>query len=152
MQTSSERSFLFCTWIHNWCKKTMKDLKTAAVFAKFKVNFQRCKVLEGLHTWEIIISNNKMKICSLSLRKTAILTRFWWEECLVNEFVINIKNANNPRRHLNCNFRLHYCQNLWTQLCESKKICTQLNTEFCTDDNIPSSLNSILKIHTSEKE
>ena len=61
--------------------------------------FQRCKVPEGQHTWQIIISNNKMKICSLSPRKTAILTRYWWEECLMNEFIINIKNANNPRSH-----------------------------------------------------
>ena len=49
------------------------------------------------------------------------------------------------------NFRLHYCQNLWSQLCESIKTCTQLNTVFCTDDNILSSLTSILQRYTQVK-
>ena len=49
------------------------------------------------------------------------------------------------------NFRLHYCQKLRSQLCESIKTCTQLNTVFCTDDNILSSLNSILQRYIQVK-
>ena len=70
------------SWMRGSCwdllaKRTNKYEKTAAEFqefADFKEVFKHCKVPKGLHTWEIIISNNKRKIYSLLLRKTAILT------------------------------------------------------------------------------
>ena len=48
------------------------------------------KVPKGLHTWEIIISNNQRKICSLLLRKTAILTIIILMRRVLGERVYNL--------------------------------------------------------------
>ena len=89
-------------------KRTNKYEKTAAEFAEFKENFYHCKVPKGLHTREVIISNNKRKMCSLLLRNTAILTDsltiiILMSECLVSEY--KQRCSQNPRSHFNCNFQ-----------------------------------------------
>ena len=71
-------------------KRTNKYEKTAAEFAEFKENFYHCKVPKGLHTREVIISNNKRKMCSLLLRKTAILTIIILMRRVLGERVYNL--------------------------------------------------------------
>ena len=54
-------------------KRTNKYEKTAAEFqefAEFKEDFKHCKVPKGLHTWEIIISNNKRKMLIITKKNS----------------------------------------------------------------------------------
>ena len=58
------------SWGELHAKRTNKYEKTAAEFAEFKENFLHCKVPKGLHTWEIIISNNKRKMLIITKKNS----------------------------------------------------------------------------------
>ena len=69
-------------------KRTNKYEKTAAEFqefAEFKEDFKHCKVPKGLHTWEIIISNNKRKMLIITKKNSDPNHNYideksaWWE-------------------------------------------------------------------------